>query len=60
MHADKTIWVKHCLEVLHTLAKQMGSFPNVEPNVLSQRLHPLDIFHPYKHYLLTRFHYQSP
>src|SRR5260370_6501752 len=42
MHADKAVWVKHSLEVLHALAKQMGRFPNVEPNVLPRRLHPLD------------------
>jgi hypothetical protein len=60
MHAQKTVWVKHGLEVLHTLAKQVRSFPNVEPNVLSQRLHPLDIFDPYEHNLLTRLHCQSP
>jgi hypothetical protein len=60
MQAHKTVWINHCLELLHTLAKQMGRFPNVEPNVLSQRLHPLDIFDPHEPNLLCCLHCQSP
>ncbi len=36
MHAQKTVRVKDCLEVFHTLAKQMRLFAHVEPNVLPQ------------------------
>jgi hypothetical protein len=36
MHAQKTAWVKDCLKVLQTLAKQVRPFPHVQSNVLSQ------------------------
>jgi hypothetical protein len=59
MHAQKLFRVKQCLKVLQALAKQMGRFPHVEPNVLPQRLHPLDFLDSYKHNFLIRFHGQS-
>src|SRR5260370_37431851 len=59
MNTEKTIWIKHRLEVLQALPKQMRGISNVEANVVPRRLHPLDIFDPNKHNLLTRFHCQS-
>src|SRR5260370_14163279 len=59
MHTEKTIWIKHRLEVLQALPKQMRGISNVEANVVPRRLHPLDIFDPNKHNLLTRFHCHS-
>src|SRR5260370_42294211 len=59
MHTEKTIWIKHRLEVLQALPKQMRGISNVEANVVPRRLHPLDIFDANKHNLLTRFHCQS-
>jgi hypothetical protein len=58
MHAQKTVWVKRCLEVLQALAKQMGRCSHVKPNVLPRRLHPLDIVDSHKHNLLACFHGQ--
>jgi hypothetical protein len=60
MHAEKTRWVKHSLEALHALPKQMGSGSHVQPNMFSQRLHPLDIFDMHKNYFLPGLYCQSP
>src|SRR6266436_8271522 len=36
MDAEKTVWVKHCLQSLHTLAEQMGCFAHMKPNMFAR------------------------
>ena len=53
MYSEEMTGIQQALEVFHGLANQMSRISHMQPNMVSERLHPQDVFNPYQDDLFT-------
>src|ERR1700730_379449 len=53
MYPEKMTRIQQALEILHCLPNQMSRISHMQPNVVSERLQPQDVFNPDQNDLFT-------
>ena len=55
MYSEKMSWIQKALEIFHRLPNLMSRISHMDPNMVSERLQPQDVFHPYQEDLFAAF-----